>query len=74
MNSIDNIFSIETRLDGTTAMAKTVGVPCGIATQLVLDGVLNQRGVIAPMSMDICRPLIDALEKEGIKMHEEILD
>ena len=23
---------------GTTAMAKTVGVPCGIAVQLILDG------------------------------------
>ena len=59
--------------NGTTAMAKTVGVPCGIAVQLVLDGGLSKRGVIAPMSMDICQPLIDALEKEGISMHEEVL-
>jgi saccharopine dehydrogenase (NADP+, L-glutamate forming) len=54
--------------------SKTVGVPCGIATQLVLDGKLNKRGVIAPMTMDICQPLIDALEKEGITMVEEVLE
>lgn len=29
-------------------MAKLVGVPCGIAVQLVLDGVINQKGVLAP--------------------------
>jgi len=58
---------------GTTAMAKTVGVPCGIAVQLVLDGVLNKTGVIAPMTMDICQPLIDALAKEGIVMKEEVI-
>jgi saccharopine dehydrogenase (NADP+, L-glutamate forming) len=30
--------------NGTTAMALTVGVPCGIAVQLVLDGLISQRG------------------------------
>jgi saccharopine dehydrogenase (NADP+, L-glutamate forming) len=59
--------------DGTTAMARTVGVPCGIAVQLVLDGVISERGVIAPMSMSICAPLMDALAKEGITMDEEII-
>lgn len=28
--------------NGVTAMAKTVGVPCGIATQLILDGKEQQ--------------------------------
>lgn len=60
--------------NGTTSMSKTVGVPCGLATQLVLDGVISKRGVIAPMSMDICQPLIEALEKEGICMTEQIVE
>lgn len=59
--------------NGTTAMAKTVGVPCGIAVQLILDGKLNKKGVIAPMTMDICEPLITALEAENITMTDKIL-
>jgi saccharopine dehydrogenase-like NADP-dependent oxidoreductase len=59
---------------GTTSMAKTVGVPCGLATQLILDGKLAERGVIAPMSMSICQPLLEALEAEGIRMTEEIIE
>ncbi|KAG8815046.1 hypothetical protein FRC18_001676 [Serendipita sp. 400] len=55
---------------GHSAMAVTVGVPCGIATQLVLDGVINQTGVLAPYSKELCDPLIELLEKEGLGMVE----
>ncbi|KAL1934084.1 hypothetical protein VTP01DRAFT_6266 [Rhizomucor pusillus] len=58
---------------GYSAMAKTVGVPCGIATQLILDGKITQKGVIAPMSPDINNPIMELLEKEGIGMVEKIL-
>ena len=54
-------------------MAKTVGIPCGIATQLVLDGVLNKVGVQAPYSMDIVKPIMELLEAEGIGMVERVL-
>ncbi|KAF8523507.1 putative chimeric spermidine synthase/saccharopine reductase [Hysterangium stoloniferum] len=33
---------------GYTAMALTVGLPCGIATQLVLDGEIKTKGVCTP--------------------------
>jgi saccharopine dehydrogenase (NADP+, L-glutamate forming) len=56
-----------------TAMAKTVGVPCGIAVQLILDGKLNKTGVLAPMSSDINNPIMELLEKENIGMIERIL-
>lgn len=56
-----------------TAMAKTVGVPCGIAVQLILDGKLNKTGVLAPMSSDINNPIMELLEKENIRMVERIL-
>ncbi|OZJ04275.1 Saccharopine dehydrogenase [NADP(+), L-glutamate-forming] [Bifiguratus adelaidae] len=59
--------------NGVTAMAKTVGVPCGIATTLVLDGKLAQKGVLAPMTRDICDPIMELLEKEGIGMVEATL-
>jgi saccharopine dehydrogenase (NADP+, L-glutamate forming) len=49
---------------GYSAMAKLVGVPCAVAVQQVLDGTLNQKGVIAPMSKEICEPLMKTLEKD----------
>ncbi|KIM26031.1 hypothetical protein M408DRAFT_73440 [Serendipita vermifera MAFF 305830] len=55
---------------GHSAMAVTVGVPCGIATQLVLDGVINKPGVHAPYTKELCDPLIELLEKEGLGMVE----
>jgi saccharopine dehydrogenase (NADP+, L-glutamate forming) len=61
------------KVGGYSAMAKTVGVPCGIAVQQVLDGNLTKTGVIAPMSSEINDPIIELLEKEGIGMVEKIL-
>ncbi|KAI8809103.1 Saccharopine dehydrogenase [Cladochytrium replicatum] len=56
--------------NGETAMARTVGVPCGIATQMVLDGTISKRGVLAPMEEDIVYPLLEGINKEGIFMVE----
>jgi len=47
---------------GYSAMAKLVGVPCAIAVQQVLDGTLSEKGILAPMSPEICRPLMKTLE------------
>ncbi|RKP36015.1 saccharopine dehydrogenase [Dimargaris cristalligena] len=59
--------------NGVMAMAKTVGVPCGIAVQLILDGKITQTGVIAPMDPVINDPIMELLEKENIHVIEEIL-
>ncbi|CCM05225.1 uncharacterized protein FIBRA_07435 [Fibroporia radiculosa] len=58
---------------GHSAMARYVGVPCGIAVQLVLDGVLNTPGVHAPYSKEICDPLRKIVEEEGLGMIEKVL-
>eukprot|EP01135_Chromosphaera_perkinsii_P002593 Nk52_evm109s224 gene=Nk52_evmTU109s224 len=58
---------------GEMAMARTVGVPCGIATQLILDGKLCKKGILAPLTKDIYGPLIVELEKEGINCVEEVI-
>jgi len=58
---------------GHSAMALTVGLPCGIATQLVLDGVINKPGVLTPYTKDICDPLREILEKEGLGLKEKYL-
>ena len=47
---------------GYSAMARLVGVPCAVAVQLVLGGTISKKGVLAPMDMDICSPLIKALK------------
>lgn len=55
-------------------MAKGVGITCGIATQMLLDGLtpLQKPGIILPYTEEICRPLRAKLEAEGIKFLEEI--
>ncbi|KAJ2767002.1 saccharopine dehydrogenase (NADP+, L-glutamate-forming), partial [Coemansia nantahalensis] len=55
---------------GFSAMARTVGVPCGIATQLVLDGKITATGVVAPMTPEIYQPIMDLLPSEGINAVE----
>ncbi|KAI8326044.1 saccharopine dehydrogenase [Martensiomyces pterosporus] len=59
--------------NGFSAMAKTVGVPCGIATQLILDGKISAKGVIAPMTPEIYQPIMDILPSEGINAVEETI-
>jgi saccharopine dehydrogenase-like NADP-dependent oxidoreductase len=53
-----------------SAMAKTVGFPAAIAVRLLLDGVISQKGVIAPMDKAVYEPILYALENEGIKFTE----
>eukprot|EP00730_Choanoeca_flexa_P013244 TRINITY_DN5109_c0_g1_i1.p1 TRINITY_DN5109_c0_g1~~TRINITY_DN5109_c0_g1_i1.p1 ORF type:complete len:450 (+),score=150.86 TRINITY_DN5109_c0_g1_i1:48-1397(+) len=57
---------------GATAMARTVGIPCGIAVQLVLDGKITEKGVLAPLTPNLYNPIIELLEAEGIACKEEI--
>ncbi|KAF7326659.1 Saccharopine dehydrogenase [Mycena venus] len=60
---------------GHSAMARTVGLPCGIATQLVLDGIapFNTPGVHAPYSKEFCDPIRKKLEKEGLGLTERVV-
>ncbi|KAG2113397.1 Saccharopine dehydrogenase-domain-containing protein [Suillus discolor] len=58
---------------GHSAMALTVGVPCGIATQLVLDGVFKTPGVHVPYTKEICDPIRELLESEGLGLIERAL-
>ncbi|KAL4882028.1 Saccharopine dehydrogenase [Aspergillus karnatakaensis] len=59
---------------GYSAMAKTVGVPCGVAVKLVLDGTISKKGILAPMTWDICEPILKTLKADyGIEMIEKTL-
>jgi saccharopine dehydrogenase (NADP+, L-glutamate forming) len=59
---------------GYSAMAKLVGVPCAVAVQQVLDGTISEKGILAPMSPEICKPLMTTLtEKYSIKFVEKTI-
>jgi saccharopine dehydrogenase-like NADP-dependent oxidoreductase len=44
-----------------TAMAKTVGLPAGIAAKLILTGAIQKTGVVIPVTEDIYIPILDEL-------------
>lgn len=50
-----------------TAMAKTVGLPLGIAAKLLLEGKINLAGVQVPINGDLYFPILRELEQEGIR-------
>lgn len=54
-----------------TAMAKTVGLPLGIAAKLILKGSLNMPGLHIPVSKTIYEPVLKELEKHGVKFEEQ---
>ncbi|KAJ3099440.1 hypothetical protein HK100_004883, partial [Physocladia obscura] len=56
---------------GYSAMAKTVGLPAAMATEMILNGEMRHTGVVAPVHADIYEPLLEKLENEGIKFVEE---
>lgn len=51
-------------------MAKTVGTPTAIGAQLLLDGKISEKGVIIPKYPDIYEPVLQELEKCGVKLFE----
>lgn len=56
-----------------TAMAKTVGLPLGIATKMLLTGKIKEPGVHIPIKKSIYLPILKELEEYGINFHEKIL-
>ncbi|CAN5808137.1 hypothetical protein BH10BAC2_BH10BAC2_19530 [soil metagenome] len=53
-----------------TAMAKTVGLPLGIAAKLILEGKIKEKGLHIPVSPEIYEPVLAELEKHGIIFNE----
>ncbi len=57
-----------------TAMAKTVGLPLGIAATLILDGTITMTGLQIPTDERIYTPVLKELEKNGIQFRETVED
>ena len=54
-----------------TAMAKTVGLPLGIAAKLILTGQINVKGVCIPTVKEIYDPVLKELRDYGISFVEK---
>lgn len=53
-----------------TAMAKTVGLPLGIAARLILNGKIRLSGLHIPTSKEIYEPVLKELEKFEIRFRD----
>ncbi len=56
--------------DQRTAMAKTVGLPLGIAAVLILEGKIQDKGLHIPINPSIYEPVLKELAKESILFKE----
>lgn len=53
-----------------TAMAKTVGLPLGIAAKLLLQGKIKSRGVVIPVDTEFYTPILQELKTLGVELTE----
>lgn len=53
-----------------TAMAKTVGLPLGIAAKLILNDTIKMTGVHIPIGKEIYQPVLKELERFGVVFKE----
>lgn len=63
-------FVVYGDINGYSAMAKTVGYPAAIATKMILDGEIQERGSILPFAPEIYRPMLQRLRSEGLHSTE----
>lgn len=57
-----------------TAMAKTVGLPMGIAAKLVLSGKIKLKGLRLPVVKEIYEPVLSELKNFGVVFKEQIVN
>ena len=55
-----------------TAMARTVGLPLGIAAVLVLEGRITVRGLHIPILPAIYEPVMEELQRQGIRFEHTV--
>jgi saccharopine dehydrogenase-like NADP-dependent oxidoreductase len=55
-----------------TAMAKTVGLPLGIAAKLILENRMTISGLHIPIIPEIYEPVLEELASEGIHFQEQV--
>lgn len=66
---IESSFKLVGEDNERTAMAKTVGLPLGIAAKLILNGEIELKGLHIPTSKEIYEPVLKELEAHGVKFN-----
>ena len=56
--------------DNNTAMSKTVGLPMGISTKLILENKISKRGVLIPTERELYEPILEELKTLGFDFIE----
>jgi len=56
---------------GDSSMSRTVGLPAAIGARLVLEGRIGLKGVQVPVQPEIYGPILDELEKLGVRFEEK---
>jgi len=56
-----------------TAMAKTVGLPLGIAAKLILNGKIRLTGLHIPTAKEIYEPVLKELELHDVRFEEDLI-
>ncbi|KAF8930031.1 Saccharopine dehydrogenase-domain-containing protein [Dissophora ornata] len=56
-----------------TAMAKTVGLPAAMATEMLLKGEIPEKGVLAPTMPHVYNTVLEKLDNEGVRVLEQIV-
>ena len=64
-----HLLDFATKTD--TSIARMVALPAAIAVKLILYGEITEKGVRIPITKNIYEPVLNELEKMGIKMVEE---
>ena len=57
---------------GYSAMAKTVGYPAAIGGQMLLNGEIQQQGIVLPFAPEIYSPMLKRLKNENIFASETV--
>ena len=70
-SAVSSTLIVEGEDNLRTAMAKTVGLPLGIAAKLILNGQIKLKGLHIPTKKEIYEPVLKELEEHGIRFNEE---
>jgi saccharopine dehydrogenase-like NADP-dependent oxidoreductase len=74
LNGQKSILNSELMVKGEnnlhTAMAKTVGLPLGIAAKLILEGTIKETGLHIPVLASFYEPVLKELKTFGITFKE----
>src|SRR6266496_1598699 len=68
--AVKTVLIVEGQDNVRTAMAKTVGLPLGIAAKLILNGTIKLSGLHIPAKKEIYEPVLNELELHDVKFTE----